>query len=75
VLSKVSRWSDGDEDHALRLHRAQPLELETLVVRYVTEMTNAVGDLRRLRSHLLMCVESLFGLAARRQAAARLAEP
>ena len=21
VLSKISRWSEGDEDHALRLHR------------------------------------------------------
>lgn len=72
VLSKIMRWSPGDEDHVLRLHTRRALDLETLLVRYLTEMTHAIGDPRHRRWNLLACIETLFGEVASLRAGERL---
>lgn len=75
TLSKIARWSQSDENHVLLLHARQLLDYETLIVRYRTEMTHAVGDPRRLRFQFLQCVDTVFGAIARHDAASAIPEP
>lgn len=75
LLSKIMRWSPGDEDHVRRLHARRPLDLDLLIDRYRTEMTHVVGDPRRIRSHFLDCIDTLFGEVASRRAAGTLPAP
>lgn len=75
VLSKISRWSPSDQDHTSRLHGRGLLDYETLVERYRTEMTHAIGDPRRLRGHFLWCISDLFGEVARARAERRIPAP
>lgn len=72
VLSKILRWSEGDEDHVRRLHARRPIAYETLLTRYMTEMNHAIGDPARRRSHFLWCIELLFGEVAAARAARRI---
>lgn len=75
VLSKLVPWRWSDEDHIRRLHAREPLDLETLLHRYETEMTHAIGDPRRLRWNVVLCVRMLFGEVLGARAEARLGTP
>ncbi|MBS1124848.1 MAG: hypothetical protein H6Q90_7076 [Deltaproteobacteria bacterium] len=68
ALSKMLRWSDGDERHLQVLHANSPLDASVLVERYMAEMQHAIGDHRRHRQHLILCIESLFGDLAKARA-------
>jgi len=68
VLSKVVRWSDGDETQLHALHAHTPLDPARLVERFKSDMTHAIGDPRRLRQHFLLMIDALFGDLARARA-------
>lgn len=65
VLSKTVRGYDHDLQQILEIHQAVGLDLDTLVERWTSEMTHAMGDPGRLRSNLLLMIETVFGEAAR----------
>lgn len=69
ALSKVVRWHEGDEVHVLELHAHEPLDLDLLVGRFLSEMNHLMGDARRMRLNMIEMVALLFGeLAAERVA-------
>jgi hypothetical protein len=73
VLSKALRLHGGDIATIEEIHARHPLDLETLVTRYLEEMDHVIGDVAVLDSKLLVVVEDLFGELAREQARRRLA--
>jgi Nucleotidyltransferase of unknown function (DUF6036) len=61
VLMKTIRAYRHDVDVIEEMHRACPLDLETLVERFDNEMAQAVVDPRNLRLNFLHVIERLFG--------------
>lgn len=73
VLSKLIRGAEHDIEQIAALHRQHPLDPDTLVDRFTTEMSHRIGDPRTLELNLLHCVELLWGELARDRIARRLA--
>ncbi len=60
VLMKMLRGYEHDLETIVELNARAPLDLETLVDRYETEMGAAIIDPARLRGNFLTVVERLF---------------
>lgn len=60
ALMKMLRGVEHDIDGIARLHRSSPLDCDTLVERYLAEMSQAIGDPRRRRGNFLALIERLF---------------
>ena len=61
ALSKAVRGNEHDLAGIKALHGVTPLDLETLITRYLTEMGHAVGDRRRLDENIVAMIERLHG--------------
>lgn len=61
ALSKTLRCNEHDLDAIEALHRLHPLDQETLVERYMDELSAAIGDPRRLDQNLVLLVRCLYG--------------
>jgi len=61
ALSKAVRGYENDLAGIEALHRIHPLDLVTLVGRYVDEMGHVIGGRSRLDRNLLLMIERLFG--------------
>jgi hypothetical protein len=59
VLMKAMRAYDHDLQVIAEIHANSPLDLDTLVSRFVEEMT-PIGPERRIRQNFLLVVERLF---------------
>lgn len=68
VLMKVARGEAHDLDAIEDIHRAAPLELDTLLARYRETTTQVVGSLELHRLNFLAALARLFG----EEAAARV---
>jgi len=60
VLMKTVRGYEHDLDVIEEIHAQSPLSLETLLLRFKTEMGAAMADPARLRGNFLVLVERLF---------------
>ncbi len=63
ALMKVARAEAHDLDGIEDVHRAQPLNLDTLVERYLDTRTQVIGSLESHRLNFLAAVARLFGEA------------
>jgi hypothetical protein len=61
VLMKLVRGYQHDVEVIEQIHQHQPLSLETLHLRFMTEMGHVVADPRRLRLNYYEVLERLFG--------------
>ena len=61
VLSKLVRAHAGDLAAIEELHARNPLSFDTLMRRYLDEMTHAIGDPVRLDGNFRLGVHVLFG--------------
>jgi len=69
ALSKTVRGYENDLVAIERLHQVSPLDMATLVDRYLREMTHAIGDPRRLDRNFVLMIERVYGeIAAERVA-------
>jgi hypothetical protein len=59
VLMKAMRCYEHDLQAIAEIHAYSPLDLETLVQRFLDEM-NPIGDPQRIRGNILAVVERLF---------------
>jgi hypothetical protein len=67
VLSKTIRGYENDLAAIESLHQVSPLDMETLVDRYLREMTHAIGDRGRLDRNFVLLIERIYGeIAAER---------
>lgn len=60
VLMKTMRADAHDLDAIVEIHSNAPLDFETLVGRFISEMDAAIGEPTRIRRNLLVVVERLF---------------
>lgn len=60
VLMKTMRADEHDIHAMVEIHTNSPLDLETLVQRFKSEMSAAIGEPQRLRRNFLVVVERLF---------------
>lgn len=60
VLMKTMRADEHDIDAIAEIHAHSPLDLDTLVQRFRSEMNAAISDPGRLRGNFLAVVERLF---------------
>ena len=58
---KTVRGQENDFQVAEEIHRHNPLEANVLIDRWIDEMSQAVGDPRRLDGNLLVLIDRLFG--------------
>lgn len=72
VLSKTVRCYEHDLQQILEIHQSAVLSFDVLCERFESEMTNAIGDLARLRSNFLLMIETVFGELRRASAEKRL---
>lgn len=63
ALSKAVRGNESDLAAIEQLHRVAPLDLNTLVTRYLDEMGHAVGDPTRIDTNFVLLIERLYGEA------------
>ena len=63
VLSKAARGNEHDLTAIEKLHRISPLDLGTLVERYMGEMGQAIGNPVRLDQNFVAMIERLYGEA------------
>jgi hypothetical protein len=61
ALMKIVRGYENDIATVTEIHKKVGLELETLISRYVNEMSHVTGDLATIRQNLLAAVERTFG--------------
>lgn len=61
ALMKTVRGYENDIQAIEEMHLEHPLGLEILVERFMTEMTQAIGDPHRTRLNFLLLVERLYG--------------
>lgn len=67
VLMKVARGEAHDLDAVEDIHRASPLDLDTLVSRYQETTSQVMGSLELHRLNFLAAVARVFGEAAAEQ--------
>jgi len=72
VLMKCVRGYEHDLETAASIHQRHGLDLDTLIQRYLEEMSHIVGDRSRLDLNFRVLVERLFGAAAEARAARAL---
>lgn len=72
VLSKTIRCYEHDLEQIVEIHHSVGLSFEVLLERFESEMTNVIGDTRRIRSNFLIMVEAVFGELQRATAEKRL---
>ncbi|HUG55226.1 MAG TPA: DUF6036 family nucleotidyltransferase [Vicinamibacteria bacterium] len=75
VLSKAVRGYQHDVDAIEGIHRRHRLSLKTLVERFEGEMSQAIGDPRRIRLNMVMVAARLYGDAQARSLAERWGVP
>jgi hypothetical protein len=75
ALAKTVRGYQHDLDAIEGIHRRHRLSLKTLVRRFETEMSQAIGDPARIRQNLVMVVARLYGTAEARDLAYRWGVP
>ena len=68
ALSKCVRCAEHDLQQLEELHCNNPLQFDTLVERFRTEMGHAMGDAERRRRNFLDMIERLFGEMKRLEA-------
>src|SRR5688572_8476625 len=61
AMLKTVRGYAHDLDAVEALHHRKPLELVTLIDRYRSTATQAIGDPKRLRANFLALVARLYG--------------
>ena len=61
ALMKISRGEERDLVVLDEMHARRPFDLETMVTRYVDEMSHAIQDSRILRQKFLLSTHRLFG--------------
>jgi hypothetical protein len=61
ALMKVTRGEERDLVVLDEMHALEPFDLETLVTRYLDELTHAMQDPRILRQKFLLFTQRLFG--------------
>jgi len=66
---KIVRGDRHDEDVIAEIHRRNPLNKETLINRFESEMGHVIKDERILRAQFRLLIERLFGAAAARRVA------
>jgi hypothetical protein len=66
ALSKNVRGNENDLAQLAKLHELHPLDLDTLVDRFLKEMTHVIGNQRMHAYNLLDLVEQLWGELSRR---------
>jgi hypothetical protein len=64
VLMKVARGESHDLEAIEDLHRASPLDFDTLIERYLETRPQVVGSREMLRLNFLTAIERLFGAEA-----------
>jgi len=72
VLMKMLRGEEPDLQAAEEIKQSHGLDLEILVVRYMEEMSQCVGEPRRFDLNLLALVDRLFGEEACKRVTTRL---
>jgi hypothetical protein len=75
VLLKVGRAEAHDLDAIEDIHRVSPLNLETLIARYLETKTQVVGSIEGHRLNFLAAVARLFGDAAAEDVDRRTKKP
>ena len=75
VLAKTMRGYQHDLDAIEGIHRRHRLSMKTLVRRFETEMSQAIGDPARIRQNVVMVVARLYGTAEARALAYRWGVP
>ena len=75
ALSKAVRGYQHDADAIAGMHRRHRLSRKTLVERFETEMSQAIGDPARIRLNVVMVVARLFGIEEGRRLALRWGVP
>lgn len=67
VLSKTMRAQETDLAAIEKLHELSPLDMDTLLTRYLHEMTHVIGNPQRLDQNFLLMIDRLYGeIAAER---------
>jgi hypothetical protein len=72
ALSKTVRGAETDFAAVVALHSVVPLDLETLVTRYLHEMGHAIGDQARRDVRFMLLIERLYGEVEAERVEARL---
>jgi hypothetical protein len=67
LLMKSVRASRHDDEVIQEMHQAKPFDLETIVERYNSEMSQAIGDPKILDQKIQLIVEKLFGAKSARR--------
>jgi hypothetical protein len=75
ALAKAVRGYQHDIDAIAGIHRRHRLARTTLIARFEAEMSQAVGDPRRIRFNVVMIVARLYGVAEGRRLAERWGLP
>lgn len=61
LLMKAARSMRNDDEVIQEMHEAEAFDLDTIVERYRSEMSHAIGDPRILDQKILLIIEKLFG--------------
>lgn len=61
ALSKTIRGRENDLAAIEKLHRLSPLDMDTLVDRYLCEMTHILGDRSRIDLNIELMIQRLYG--------------
>jgi hypothetical protein len=72
ALSKAVRAWEKDLAMIRDLHQIHPLDLQTLLQRYIVEMSHAIGHPKTLDLNFCALIERLFGSSAAAEVALRL---
>jgi hypothetical protein len=75
ALAKAVRGYQHDLDAIEGIHRRHRLSRQTLVRRFETEMSQAIGDPARIRQNVVMLVARLYGIEESRKLARRWRMP
>jgi hypothetical protein len=61
ALMKIVRGYENDIQTICEIHENMPFCFETLIKRFLTEMTQAIGNSKMIRMNFLLAISELFG--------------
>jgi len=61
ALMKMVRGYENDIQAIEEMHEAQPFDLEIFIERFMSEMTQVIGNIGMIRLNFLLMTEKLFG--------------
>ena len=67
ALMKIVRGYENDIQAIEEMHEVQPFYLEIFIERFMTEMTQAIGNPNVIRLNFLLMTEKLFGSAVMKE--------